>query len=85
VGSAAAARRPPADDEIDEIVPIERVARSLGVTVQTVINMMSRGDFPKSIPLKMRRHLFRRSDLDLFWCSRLGGRSGSRFPLVADE
>lgn len=83
---ASAAARRPADDDTDEIVTIDRVARSLGVTTQTVINMMARGDFPKAIPLKMRRYLFRRSDLDLFWRSRLGGRQGSRFPLVpADE
>jgi predicted DNA-binding transcriptional regulator AlpA len=71
--------------EIDEIIPIKRIARSLGVSTTSIIKMSARGDFPKPIPLAIRKHLYRRSDLDQCWRERLGGRNGERFPLLPED
>lgn len=74
-----------ADVVTDEIVPIKRVARSLNLSVQTIINMTDRGDFAPRFPIKTRKWLYRRSDLDAFWRARLGGQNGSRFPLAPED
>jgi Helix-turn-helix domain len=76
---------PPVVVEEEEIVPIERVARSLHIGVESIKRMDARGDFPPHLKLPLRRYLYRRSDLDAYWRARLGGQNGSRFPLLADD
>lgn len=69
----------------EEIIPIKRVARSLGIGVESIKKMSARGDFPARLALPLRKYLYRRSDLDAYWKERLGGQNGSRFPLAPEE
>jgi predicted DNA-binding transcriptional regulator AlpA len=71
--------------EAEELITIERVARSLHVGITSIKRMDERGDFPPHVPLPLRRYLYRRSDLDAYWKTRLGGQNGSRFPLAPEE
>jgi predicted DNA-binding transcriptional regulator AlpA len=74
---------PPAVTE--ELVTVKRIARSLHVSQTSILKMTANGDFPKPIPLAVRRYLYRRSDLDQFWRERLGGKNGEPFPLLPEE
>jgi Predicted transcriptional regulator len=64
----------------DEIVDIQRVARSLNLNVATIARMSKRGDFPPSLPIRVHKKLFLRSAVETWWHTVLGGQNGQPFP-----
>ena len=68
--------------EADVLIPIKRVARSLGLSPATIAKMSARGDFPPAVDLGVRKKIYLLSHIEAWWKERLGGLNGQPFPLA---
>jgi|KBSMisStaDraftv2_1062788.scaffolds.fasta_scaffold00662_7 predicted DNA-binding transcriptional regulator AlpA len=69
----------------DELLTLDRIARSLHLNMATVTRMEARGDFPQSLKLPIRKKLYLRSRVEAWWRTVLGGQNGEPFPLAPAE
>lgn len=68
-----------------QLIPLKRIAKSLGLDPSTVAKMSARGDFPKPFDLGIRKKVYRLEDVQRWWATRLGGQDGSAFPLAPES
>lgn len=66
------------------LIPLKRIARSLGLDPSTVAKMSARGDFPKPFDLGIRKKVWLLEDVEAWWKTRLGGQGGRPFPLAPE-
>jgi predicted DNA-binding transcriptional regulator AlpA len=76
---------PPCNSSADALIPLKRIARSLGLDPSTIAKMATRGDFPPPFDLGIRKKVWRLSALEAWWRTRLGGIDGEPFPLAAAD
>jgi len=63
----------------DLVIPVERIARSLGISARTVKDMSARGDFPPPLKLGVHKKLYLLSTVQAWWQEHV---SPSPFPLA---